>query len=295
MRPAGPASRSVTEMVGPTFEGAARDALSRVLRAVCPWATDFSPIISRKLDGEADGAREADLFCYVSGESLAPCVPLPEGGVAVAAAAATGAGEPPFPQPPLPPMELPAGSRVSPADASREGLQKCFLAEAYSGLDRDRIVGKVVQLDTLVAFAQRRWSDRSGRDVADVSQVVGAAALSLSCDTRTRRDVMATALRLVREHSGESLRRLTRAGRLCVMVLDKSQSPVTYFQRAVADELGTMVARLHTVDSRLHTVHEEVHAMHKLVTRFATVGTVTTAQPKQFYSPPCAGRRLRPM
>ena len=234
--------------------------LSRILRAVCPWATDFSPIISRHLDGEADVALEADLVCYVSGDTLAPCCSRPEDGVSVAVAA--DAREPQFPQSPLPHAEMPLGSRFSPTDASREGPHKYCPAGAYSGLDN--IGDKVAQLETLIAIMLRRWCDRTGRGMVDVTQLVGAAALILSCDIRPRRDVMSSVQRHVRDRSGDNLKRLVRAGRVCVIVLDKSQSLVTCFQRAVAGELGLLNARLR---GGLQTVHEEVRSVHKFVSR----------------------------
>ena len=49
----------------------------------------------------------------------------------------------------------------------------------------------------------------------------------------------------------KNLRRLAAAGRLLVVVLDKRQSPSTYFQRAVAQQLGAL-------DERLARVPEEV-------------------------------------
>ena len=55
---------------------------------------------------------------------------------------------------------------------------------------------------------------------------------------------------------GANLARLRAAGRLLVVVLDKTQSPATFFQRAVATNLGRLAAIPQEVDA----VRSEVRA-----------------------------------
>ena len=67
--------------------------------------------------------------------------------------------------------------------------------------------------------------------------------------------MLSRALGLVtRTAVGANLARLRAAGRLLVVVLDKTQSPATFFQRAVAAELG----RLATIPADVDAVRGEV-------------------------------------
>jgi hypothetical protein len=108
------------------FEHEAREVLGAIFREACPWATDASRLLSRTLDRDGN-AREADVMCYVEGDTLGPCVGLPISGVSVVAPAAHTEA------PPLPAAALRADARFSPTDASRLGPHKYFLAEVYSG------------------------------------------------------------------------------------------------------------------------------------------------------------------
>ena len=242
---------SVSEAVGPTFEHEAREVLGSVFREICPWARDHSRLLSRKLD-RGDNAREADVLCYIEGDSLEPCLPSRVNGIEVI--------ELPAVEPPLPPVTIPAGTRFSPTDATRTGPHKYFLAEAYSGANENTMVEKVVQLETLCGFLCARWAEQHSADecgeIADVTELIGAAALVFSSGDAPRCAALTAALALVRRTAMTSpvLSRLMRAGRLLVIVLDKSQSPLTYFQRAVACRLE----RLDSVPEAVEDVREGI-------------------------------------
>jgi hypothetical protein len=74
--------RSYETAVGPTFEVEARIVLGSIIREICPWFTNHSEILSRKLDQD-DNPREGDLMCYLEGDSLGPCISLANHGVRV--------------------------------------------------------------------------------------------------------------------------------------------------------------------------------------------------------------------
>jgi hypothetical protein len=232
---------SVSEAVGPTFEQEARDVVSALFRELCPWTTDHSPLLSRALD--SGGVQwEADVMCYVHGDTLAPCVALAGHGACLA--------ELPGPAlPALPPMPLPADQRFSPTDATRRGPHKHFLAEVYSGQSEVKWAEKAQQLDTLCECLRARWQDRHPGlpAVTDVTQIVGAAALIFSAGASGRTEVLLRAHALVAAHIAahcSSLARLAAAGRLLVIVLDKSQAPITLFQRSVATHLENIPEEL---------------------------------------------------
>ena len=154
---------------------------------------------------------------------------------------------------PLPAISLPATTRFSPTDATRCGPHKYFLAEVYSGANGVTMADTIHQLETLCEFLKSRWGDQhDGVDpVADITALVGAAALVYSAGDAPRRAVLGSVQTLVeRIARGPNLLRLLRARRLLVVVLDKKQSPATYFQRSMASEIG-----------RLSTVPEEVEAV----------------------------------
>ncbi len=251
-----PSPLSVSEAVGPTFEHEARIVIGSVLREVCPWVVDHSTVLSRTLDRDGNG-REGDIMCYLRGDALTPCVPLPTQGVAVVGTQAGAAAAEP-----LPPLALPEGEQFSPTDASRFGPHKYFVAEAYSGARGLSKLRKVAQLETLVGFMLQRWAaQHDGAPVAtDVTQLVGAAALVFSAGDEPRRIALSGAVALVESALAGSgnLRRLAAAGRLLVVVLDKRQSPTTFFERAVARDLGNLGQRLACVpkliDERLARV-----------------------------------------
>jgi hypothetical protein len=256
--PADARALSVSEVADPTFEHEAREVLSSVFREVCPWATDVSRLLSRTLDRDGN-AREADVMCYVEGDALGPCVGAPIYGVAVVAPVAGAA-------PPLPAAALRADARFSPTDATRLGPHKYFIAEAYSGAKEETMQSKVVQLETLCAYLRSRWMDQHGGEgggggapaVDDATQLLGAAALVFSAGEAPRRLVLDQAVRIVaRTAVDANLARLRAAGRLLVVVLDKTQSPATFFQRAVAANLG----RLAAIPEDVEAVRKEVAAV----------------------------------
>ena len=106
------------------------------------------------------------------------------------------------------------------------------------------MVGKVAQLETLCAYVRARWveqEEHAGVPVGDITALVGAAALVFSAGDAPRRTVLARAVAAVRAAAvGPNLSRLACAGRLLVIVLDTSQSPVTFSQRAVAARLEAL-------------------------------------------------------
>ena len=257
--PAGVRALSVSEVVGPTFEHEAREVLSSIFREICPWATDVSRLLSRTLDRDGN-AREADVMCYVEGDTLGPCAGLPISGVSVVAPEAGAEA------PPLPAAALRADARFSPTDATRLGPHKYFLAEVYSGVKEETMQGKVAQLETLCAFLRSRWMDQHADEgggggapaVIDATQLLGAVALVFSAGDGLRRVILDKALRLVAHTAvGANLARLRAAGRLLVVVLDKTQSPATFFQRDVAANLG----RLATVPEDIDAVRSELGAV----------------------------------
>jgi hypothetical protein len=125
----------------------------------------------------------------------------------------------------------------------------------------------VAQLETLCAFLRSRWMDQhdgEGGDggaptVDDATQLLGAVALVFSAGDGLRRVILEKAVRLVtRTAVGANLARLRAAGRLLVVVLDKTQSPTTFFQRDVAANLG----RLASVPEDIDAVRGELEAVH---------------------------------
>jgi hypothetical protein len=256
--PTPPAAKlpSVSEAVGPIFEGEVRDVMSSLFRELCPWASDHSPLLSRTLN-RGGNQREADIMCYVEGDNLAPC----------AALATSGACLINFPipaMPPMPAMSLPAGRRFSPTDASRKGPHKYFLAEVYSGQKTKVWADKVVQLETLCERLKIRWEDQHAGvvelpPVTDITQVVGAAALIFSGGDGNRFEVLRKAQEKVTHVAAQcpNLARLAVAGRLLVIVLDMSQAPSTYVQRILALNLG----RLQSIPEDLANVRLEVRKL----------------------------------
>ena len=251
---AGRAALSITEVVGPMFEHEAREVLSTVFREVCPWAHDHSALLSRTLDRDGN-AREADVMCYIEGDSLGPCTPAPVHGVVVAGFSADAQKAAPVPA-----VFLPATTRFSPTDATRCGPHKYFLAEVYSGANEARMADKVQQLETLCDFLKNRWVDQhaDGDPVADITALVGAAALVYSAGEAPRRAILGSVQSIVeRAARGPNLLRLLRARRLLVVVLDKTQSPTTYFQRSMASEIG----RLSTIPEAMKALRQGQEAL----------------------------------
>ena len=226
---------SVSEAVGPTFEQEARDVLNELFRELCPWTTNHSPLLSRILD--SNGIQwEADIMCYVHGDTLAPCVAFAGRGASLVESPGNTL------MPALPPMPLPAEVPFSPTDATRIGPHKYFVAEVYSGQREEKWKEKAQQLDTLCAFLISCWRDRHPRIPAatDVTQIVGAAALVFSTGISSRKEMLKRSQEVVSDYIQvhcPNLARLAAAGRLLIIMLDKTQAPITYFQRFVATHL----------------------------------------------------------
>jgi hypothetical protein len=106
---------------------------------------------------------------------------------------------------------------------------------------------KVVQLETLCERLKIRWQDQQSGvvglpPVTDITQVVGAAALIFSGGDGRRLEVLQRAQEKVAQSAAQcpNLARLAVAGRLLVIVLDKSQAPNTLFQRSVTAHLESL-------------------------------------------------------
>ena len=168
---------------------------------------------------------------------------------AAAAAAPSAAAVPSFVAP-LAAMALPNHTRFSPADPKRSGPGefKYFFGEAYSGANNALRKAKVVQLETLLSFVQRRWADQHKLVIDDVTRIVGAAALVFcACDKNMgapvpRDIVMKNATSLVRDAvwgaggvAMPNLRRLASAHRLLLVVLAPDQCAATSSNRAVCE------------------------------------------------------------
>jgi hypothetical protein len=251
------ALRSYESVVGPTFEHEARLALGSVFREVCPWVTDYSDILSRTLDRDGN-AREGDLMCYLKGDSLQPCVSAPIHGVRVIEIAA-----PDVAVPPLSAIDLPVDVQFSPTDFSRRGPHKYFIGEAYSGEDSRRMESKVAQLESLCGFLRQRWDGQHPeRPATDVTEIVGAVALVFSAGDSSRLGVLnEVADRVSRKAVGANLQRLIAARRLFVAVLEKGQSPNTYFQRAVAAQIKSASDQIAAVKGDVAAVKGDVAAV----------------------------------
>ena len=239
---------SISHIAGPTFEHEARELVGNIFRELCPWTTDHSRLLTRNLDRGGNG-READIMCYTVGDTLLPCVAQPQHGASLV--------QPPLPPAPaLPPMPLPAGERFSPMDAARTGPHKYFLAEIYCGHQQSVRSEKVQQLETLCEYMKGRWEDQHEgveglRRVEDITQVVGAAALVFSAGDESRMVVLRQAEGMVTRSVARcpNLQRLAAAGRLLVVVLDKSQAPNTYFQRAILAQTERVAAQTERLQS----------------------------------------------
>ena len=252
----GTAPLSYESVVGPTFEHEARQVLGSVFRDVCPWMTGRSEILSRTLDRDGNG-REGDLMCYLEGDTLGPCVSAPVHGVRVIEVA-----PPNVAASPMPPVALPAAVQFSPTDPSRRGPHKYFIGEAYSGVDGAKMRDKVAQLESLCGFLRQRWEEQHGQAVGDLTEIVGAVALVFSAGEKPRRVVLDDVAGLVSRHAtGASLRRLIAAGRLFVAVLEKGQSPNTFFQRAIAAELKAVSSQMKSASGQIAAVKGDIAAV----------------------------------
>ena len=215
-----------------------RVAIGQIMRELCPWIEDHSPLQARNLDRGGD-RRQADIFCYVSEASPAASASVATSGLRVLQPDATVGALPAAPARPVP-----AGQRFSPQNAAWTGPQKYFLAEAYSGENGMTRLRKLRLLESLVGFTVSRWLDRQGAAIppagatahgaaaADVTSVIGTAGLVFSASSDRRMAVLDEACTMVQANAGPHVRRLVQAGRFFVMVLDRSQTPMTSMARA---------------------------------------------------------------
>jgi hypothetical protein len=251
---------SISQIAGPTFEHEARELIGNIFRELCPWASDHSRLLTRSLDRGGNG-READIMCYTEGDTLQSCVAQPQHGASLA--------RPPSPAAPaLPPMPLPAGVRFSPTDATRKGPHKYFLAEIYCGQRVRAKKDKLQQLETLCEYIKGRWEDQHEGvgglpRVEDITQVVGAAALVFSAGEERRFAALQqtedmVARRVVR---CPNLLRLAAAGRLLIIVLDNSQAPNTFFQRAMVAQMGRLQSIPEQVEKLAQSIPEQVEKL----------------------------------
>jgi hypothetical protein len=225
----------VTAFAGPTFQAEATVALQHILKNLCPWLAQPSELQYRDIENEHGMSRDADIFCYVKETTQGQCQSVPTKGLRVVTAAPA--------RPAAPPLALPAGQRFSPYDASRTGPQKYFLAEAYCGQSDVTREEKLVQLETLIAFTIRRWADRTGRAVGDITSIIGVAGLVLAAGEESRPAALSLAVTAAKDHAGPLVKRLMQAGRFFVLVLEKAQMPNTSFPREMgATAVATAIA-----------------------------------------------------
>ncbi len=214
--------------------------MNHIMREFNPWMTDHSPLQTRHLD-RGGSRRQADIICYVTEASPAASASVPLSGLRVLEPdAAAGV------LPPAAAIPLPAGQRFSPVNATRTGPQKYFLAESYSGDSDLSREGKLGQLETLLGFTVSRWQDRQGAAapaLADFTSIIGTAGLVFSAVADRRMTVLDEACAMVQANAGPHVRRLIQAGRFFVMVLDRSQTPLTNIAReqaVMAQQLAAM-------------------------------------------------------
>jgi hypothetical protein len=232
---------SVTDFLGATFESESRSVLQSMLRGTCPWLGEDAELRSRSLVHDDGSKRQADIFGYVTEASAAPSLSDADNGLQFLDPRDFGAAV----APPAPPVSLSAQQRFSPADVSGGGApRKYVLAECYGGAAFDKWPAKLAQLETLIEFTVRRWSDRISVAVPDLTSVVGCAGLVLSAGTQARRDVLKRACTMVGLRAGSAVKRLIQAGRFFVLVVNAEHAPITEFQRTMAIALSTTNSKL---------------------------------------------------
>ena len=256
----------MTEIVGFSFEQEAFAVLrGRTLQSLCSWAADLSELegrnemyymVSDTSPSAKQGAkkkiqRQVDLFCYCSGDTGSPCTAVAEAGVRLVKPA-----DDVF-EAALPAVDLAADAEFSPPDR-RRGPHKYFIGEVYSGEREGSRIDKVRQLEAALEFLCRRFTDRTQIDVADPTQLVGAAMLVFpTLAGTTRSEQFDAALALVRTNAGPCLRRLMRAGRLALTLLTPDQAPNTYGLRSLASEQlaqGRLLRELRNSTAELRTL-----------------------------------------
>jgi hypothetical protein len=238
-------SVSPSDLCDATFKDEARKALESCKHDFCPWANSITAVSARGLhdDGDEVYAYEGSLVAYCEEENAGACCDVllsdlkgvqvvwptadqsapaaPTAATAIVADDAAGS----------------SSSAITPIKPSLpvKGMPRKYLfGEAYSGTDREKMRDKVAQLETMLHCLVRRSQDRYPDVViTDVTEVVGAAVLVFCADihTNVRKTVLADGVSILRAHMGPTLRRLSEAGRLAVMVLSKSEAPQTFTYR----------------------------------------------------------------
>lgn len=235
---------SMSAIVGDAFEADAQRELSHLLGTVCPFSTHISAFsISRENPDLAQTYREIDLLAYLSGADAAgqPCQSIVVDGVTtVYPHGVDGVVEPA--RPALAWLE--GERRFSDAEASGDMPQKYFIAEAYSGQSQRKRMEKFELLDTLLEHLFRRWQELHPTHApADITEIVGAAALVFGAPAGKRTAVMRTVLSSLRDSLGSGRRpsvlRLARAGRLLLVILDTHQQMLTQQYRLLVKLLST--------------------------------------------------------
>ena len=234
-------------------------ALEHIFKNLCPWLAQPSELQYREMEStDRDGhatSHDADIFCYLNESSQGQCQSVKSKGLRVVVATPA--------LPAAPPLPLPVSSHFSPYDKTRKGPQKYFLAEAYSGENKDTREQKLVQLETLIAFTKLRWEDRTGTTIGDITSIIGVAGLVFAAGKESRSTTLVKAVSLVQNHAGPLIKRLMQAGRFFVLVLEESQMPNTSFQReigaAVAATANTVAATANTI-AALHAKVDQLIA-----------------------------------
>lgn len=240
---------SLSSFLGDMFEIDAQRELTNMIRMICPFSADISPIISRKAESgrrapasSTRDLRQIDLVAYLGGVDAMgqPCRSFVADGVSLIFPRGVDA----VVEPALPALAALGGGhesrrRFSDADSSRDMPQKYFVAEAYSGIKHHKQLAKLAELDTLLTFLFSRWQEKhSSHAPADITEVVGAAALVFAAPARMRTALLEEVLPALREAlvsgSRPSALRLAKAGRLLLVILDTSQQVFTERERNVA-------------------------------------------------------------
>ena len=231
--------------VGPIFENEARDVINRLRSKLFSWATTTSDVRSRSdFVVESGRSPQFDLFGYSVGDSAGPCVDIAEDGVIVVPPQLARV-------PPTATIAPPSGSSITASNSSDSPIEKCQ------------------QLETALAFLQRRFRDRTdAAEVVDITDIVGAALLVFAAQAsgaqtpkRGRAHQLADAVVLVRRCAGPLMQRLINAGRLLVIDLSPQDAPQSAAERAnfsfmkkLADALMKQQYALARVVARLEAI-----------------------------------------
>lgn len=303
--------------VGPLFENEARNILNALRSRIFPWATSVSEFVSRD-DVGADPEhrpRQFDLLAYSDGDTSLPCLDDPGNGVAVLEPlAARGLSESdslhvparakclPLPSTSSAPLSgslVCVSASVSPEETSpmdKLSDRKYVVGEAYCGWRSDSEENKCHQLETELELLSKRFCERSLQpEVADITQIVGAAVLVFAAASRgsakpNRRSAqLKSATALVKRHAGPRMQRLMQAGRLVLVVLSPQQAP----QSAAEREGFSMLKSLAKSQARLEALMEAVLSVAALpLSASAAVSSALQVPPAVYSAPGLIGVRV---